>query len=551
MRSIIKKYTALILTVLIICSVILPASAATGYTKAEDVRYVTTSGKVANWGSRGEDCLFLSKYAVEFYTGSASFENISKKAGGTTQSNAQYSQLYNELGTLMTSRHTHITNYNETRDLYKYTDCTESDTAHISSFYSSTQLSGTWDGGDTWNREHTWPNSKGLNGSDEDDIMMLRPTSVKENSSRGNKAYGESADYFNPDCNSPAASVKGDCARIVLYIYTRWGNTGAMWGKSGVIENLDVLLKWMAEDPVDTWEMGRNDAVQSITGTRNVFVDYPEYAFLLFGREIPESFVSPSNGKANAKPVTPDSELTEPPVIIPDGPSGDTATYVFENYDPGIQYAKDELHQLDKVLSVTTTDCHFREELRFYYSTNTTYGAHYGSAVFASTRVIESFSINAGNKNATFKISGSTDGNSFTPIKELSVKSAYADYDISIKDLGYKFIKLDVVGAQLRIKSITMNYAGASSDSTTAPTQGTTEPTGNTTDTTTSTTTGGTTSTSGTVTETAGETTEFTIPSITTPDYGKKSNCGSFAASGAVVMLFVIAMAGAVIIKRK
>ena len=44
------------------------------------------------------------------------------------------------------------------------------------------------------------------------------------------------------------------------------------------MESLDVLLLWMEQDPVDTWELGRNDAVQAITGTRNVFVDYPEYA---------------------------------------------------------------------------------------------------------------------------------------------------------------------------------------------------------------------------------------------------------------------------------
>jgi hypothetical protein len=75
-----------------------------------------------------------------------------------------------------------------------------------------------------------------------------------------------------------------------------------MWGSSGVMENLDILLKWMEEDPVDTWEMGRNDAVQSITGVRNVFVDYPEFAWLLFGREIPSDLVTPSGNGASPAP---------------------------------------------------------------------------------------------------------------------------------------------------------------------------------------------------------------------------------------------------------
>jgi hypothetical protein len=83
-------------------------------------------------------------------------------------------------------------------------------------------------------------------------------------------------------------------ARIALYIYVRWGNTEQFLGGDGVIESLDVLLHWMEEDPVDTWEMGRNDSVESITGTRNVFVDYPELAFALFDQEIPTDMDTPS-----------------------------------------------------------------------------------------------------------------------------------------------------------------------------------------------------------------------------------------------------------------
>ena len=318
------------LSILIILSLLLsvftvPAAAAdiitdpTGYTRAEDVQYVTQRGYVVNWGARGEDCIFLSKYAVAYYTGSYTFENLSKNAGGSTQSNAPYSALYSALASMMKSKHSHTTSYGETRDLYKYTDCLKNDYAHISSFYSGIQLNGAWDSAATWNREHTWPNSKGLGGSDEDDIMMLRPTSVKENSSRGNTAYGQSGSYYDP-----GVAVRGDCARIVLYTYVRWGNTGKMWGTGGVMENMETLLRWMEEDPVDTWEMGRNDAVQSITGVRNVFVDYPEFAFLLFGRDVPENMSTPSDaevtnpgGSTGTTPTTPSTKPTTPPATQP------------------------------------------------------------------------------------------------------------------------------------------------------------------------------------------------------------------------------------------
>ncbi len=276
----------------------------TGYTKASDVQYHKEGSYVANWGARGENAVFQTTYATAYYTGSYTYEALSANKGGTSQSNAASSDLYAALKAMMNAKSTHQTSYNETRDLYKYTDCLKNDTAHISCFYTGKTLNGEWDGGATWNREHTWPNSKGLNGSDENDIMMLRPTDKSANSGRGNKAYGESSSFFDPNGDLSSGSVRGDCARIMLYVYVRWGNTGNMWGSSGVMENLNVLLKWMEEDPVDTWEMGRNDAVQSITGVRNVFVDYPELAFQLFGQKVPEGMSTPSNGTIT--PVDPD-----------------------------------------------------------------------------------------------------------------------------------------------------------------------------------------------------------------------------------------------------
>ncbi len=276
----------------------------TGYTKASDVKYVENGNYIANWGARNEECTFLTTYAQSFYTGSYVYETLSQKSGGTSQSNASDSALYSSLKTLMTSKHSHITSYNETKSEYRYTDCVNGNSSHISSFYSGLQLNGSWGSG--WNREHTWPNSKGLNGQNENDIMMLRPTSTSENTTRGNTAYGQKANgYYDP--NGEGQNLRGDCARICLYVYVRWGNTGKMWGKNGVMENLTVLLQWMEEDPVDTWEMGRNDAVQAITGTRNVFVDYPEYAWLLFGRSVPANMTTPSSDNTSNGNTSTDS----------------------------------------------------------------------------------------------------------------------------------------------------------------------------------------------------------------------------------------------------
>lgn len=307
-----KAFTKLSVGTALIASIIAPSfflkaqkaqaevitTTATGYTKASDVEYDDSGKYLANWGARGEDCLFLSESAQTFYTGSYQYSVLSMKSGGTTQSNAPSGALYSALKSMMTEKHSYQTSYKATKDMYRYTDCVSNHSDKISSFYSGKTLNGAWDSAKTWNREHTWPNSKGLGGKDETDIMMLRPTSVSENSSRGNTAYGESGAYYDP-----GESVRGDCARICLYVYVRWGNTSKMWGTGGVMESLSVLLKWMEEDPVDTWEMGRNDVVESITGTRNVFVDYPEYAWLLFGRDIPDDVTTPSGIAKNGKPT--------------------------------------------------------------------------------------------------------------------------------------------------------------------------------------------------------------------------------------------------------
>lgn len=297
---------------------------ATGYTKASDVEYTTNGKYVLNWGARDETCTFLTSYATSFYTGSYSYEQMSLNAGSSQTSSVPNSSLYKALKQMVTNEQTYTTSYDATTSLFRYTDCVNSDSSYISSFYSGNRISGTWDSGKTWNREHTWPNSKGdANGKGENDIMMLRPTATSENGSRGNKAYGESGSFYDP--NSEGQNVRGDCARIILYVYTRWA-TQNMWGSSGVMESKDILLKWMEEDPVDTWEMGRNDATEAITGTRNVYVDYPEYAWLLFGEAAPTDMVTPS-GKASggtAVPVPPSEDDSQDQPNVPSTPTTPT-----------------------------------------------------------------------------------------------------------------------------------------------------------------------------------------------------------------------------------
>ena len=297
-----KRLTAVFLT---LCMVFCLLPALTMNADAATVNYRYNGKYVYNWGTREETATFLSPMAEDFYEDNdITYEDLAALTGSATTSSVPNSALYKKLQTLMTSNHSYQTSYAATRDLYKYTDCQQNGlwmNGKISSFYSGDPIGPGWDSGKTWNREHTWPNSKGdASGNGENDIMMLRPTATSENGSRSNKAYGKSSGYYFPNKESGGThDVRGDVARIMLFVYCRWGNTGKMWGSSGVIESKAVLLEWAEIDPVDTWELGRNDATEAITGTRNVFVDYPELIFVLFGAEIPDNMPTPS-GKAMA-----------------------------------------------------------------------------------------------------------------------------------------------------------------------------------------------------------------------------------------------------------
>lgn len=304
MKKVLKRSLALLLAlalcVCLLSGLIMSVSAASVHYVTGKPNGSSYSNVIKNWGKRGVTATFLSPKAESFYQrNGVTFEELAALSGSSSVSSVPSSVMYRTLQNLMESNHKIYTSYGDVRYLMSYTDIQENGTGStgnkISGIYSAVNVGPAWDYGDTWNREHVWPNSKGLGGSDEDDIMMLRPENPSTNSGRGNTAFGVSSGYQEPN-GTAAYNVRGDVARILLYTYVRWGNTSRMWGSYGVIESKKVLLDWLEEDPVDTWEMGRNDSVESITGTRNVFVDYPELAYIMLGEKIPSDMVTPSCG---------------------------------------------------------------------------------------------------------------------------------------------------------------------------------------------------------------------------------------------------------------
>lgn len=160
--------------------------------------------------------------------------------------------------------------------------------------YNGASVSGTWDQGSTWNKEHVWPKSLlgigELGNSDKNiatDMHNLRACNPSINSSRGNKYY---ANATNSLSFGPSAVFKddhrGDVARIIFYMAVRYSILSIVNTNGSIstyqFAQLDVLLEWHELDPVDNFERNRNEVIFSYQKNRNPFIDYPHFVDLIW-----------------------------------------------------------------------------------------------------------------------------------------------------------------------------------------------------------------------------------------------------------------------------
>ena len=214
---------------------------------------------------------------------------------------------------LITSTHTYISTYVDckTPSIVEKTDGDPNNSGKIILYWSGLSIASTWDGGTSWNREHVWPKSNSwfYESGAGSDLHHLRPADPDVNSSHNNNPYGE-VPGENPnvdtasingkvmtDCElansvfEPAENKKGDTARIIFYLLTRYSEADAYLDNDEsngelsqvVVGELDLLLQWNIQDPVDASEIRRNDAVQEIQGNRNPFIDNSDYANIIWG----------------------------------------------------------------------------------------------------------------------------------------------------------------------------------------------------------------------------------------------------------------------------
>jgi endonuclease I len=145
--------------------------------------------------------------------------------------------------------------------------------------------------------EHVWPRSQGATGVANSDLHHLHVARRGANRMRSNLPLGE---VVTPTWTStgaaagrsqrggsssgatvfePADPVKGDLARSLLYVATRYGaDQPERWDPANFRRSLPELLRWHAADPVSDAERARNDVVHAFQGNRNPYVDHPRFA---------------------------------------------------------------------------------------------------------------------------------------------------------------------------------------------------------------------------------------------------------------------------------
>ena len=238
--------------------------------------------------------------ASETYSGSY-YNSVSGQSG---------SALLTALHNLMDSTHNNYVSYSSL-DSHFYTS--DKSGSKVKCFYSGQATS-------SYNKEHVWPQSCSGSSSEQlygesyggSDIHHIRPTISDYNSKRGNSMFGPvfgskdfvgkvsysggGTDYYTGNVFEPADSIKGDVARIIMYMYMHYSSQigGASRSYYGEMHinwvmgtspegSWKLLRKWNAEDPVSEEEKTRNDYAFSVQGNRNPFIDHPSYADAIWG----------------------------------------------------------------------------------------------------------------------------------------------------------------------------------------------------------------------------------------------------------------------------
>lgn len=214
--------------------------------------------------------------------------------------------LRDELATKIINTHTTNLSYGWTT--IQQTDLDPNDSSKVLLLYGSDDTDGNYvtdetrsknsnggTAGTHWNREHTFPKSLGSpnlgTSGPGADVHHLRAADVTLNANRGSLKFstGSGAAGTSGSGFYPGDEWKGDVARMIMYMYLRYGTrtlpSAVTIGTTNSVDAnmIDLLLDWNAADPVSQYEKNRNPILETAQGNRNPFIDNPALATEIWG----------------------------------------------------------------------------------------------------------------------------------------------------------------------------------------------------------------------------------------------------------------------------
>lgn len=221
--------------------------------------------------------------------------------------------------------------YDSARSNLQITDADPNAPGHMITVYDRTSLNVAainpngsipgWDSGTTWNREHTWPQSRGIvntSAPDGSDLFELRPALTSNNGDRGNVnyggAYGAQGWGLVSDGGTkwyPGDADAGMIAREEFYMAVRYDGTEANTtdlelfagdpSTSQGLGDLNRLIEWNYAAPPDLFERRRDQIIyDQFQHNRDPFTDHPEYVWSVFVNQTNNSQLSIAGSSVNA-----------------------------------------------------------------------------------------------------------------------------------------------------------------------------------------------------------------------------------------------------------
>ena len=210
--------------------------------------------------------------------------------------------------------------------------------------------------------EHVWAKSwfgGSLKVTPARDLFNLLPSDYSANRSKSNNPIGvvtqnpagfdngsvkrgnSTVTYPGETVNvwEPADKWKGDFARIYFYMATCYWDVkdedgNSLWGEES-LRTLDgsewptllsnvysLMLQWARQDPVDSIEIKRNEAVYHIQGNRNPFIDLPSLSEYIWGTMMDSAFHA-------------DAQIIIDPIVIPVDTIETEIADFFEDFETG------------------------------------------------------------------------------------------------------------------------------------------------------------------------------------------------------------------------